>query len=353
MKRFFEMKEKLYYKWKMKMKFIFSLALLTGILTGCGLIVTKEEEPKEIVETIPAETVEETNSSDEVQETSPATNAVSMELPGEQNAFWVEQKLGQDAAIDLDGDGKDDVVHYELSKYTDYGNEYDYVKSLSINGTEYASEGAEYAWNTLDKWGIPMETPYTEAYYVVDLDISDQYREIAICDWGASDDLDTYFIRYDGGNITYLGMVPGFPTSDNYKMDGKGQIQAEGNLLIFQTWWAVYTWKLDENNTLVQETQDMYQAAASSMEYNKEFPVHQLVDLTIYSSPDQSAQTIVAPASPDAEVTFTETDNVHWVHMQRSDGVDGWLYIEEYCTIISNGEQIYSMDAFENLLMVG
>lgn len=56
-----------------------------------------------------------------------------------------------------------------------------------------------------------MVTPETESFYVTDMDEYDNSLEIAVLDDGPSADYATYFYRYDGSALAFIGEVDGFP----------------------------------------------------------------------------------------------------------------------------------------------
>ena len=52
-----------------------------------------------------------------------------------------------------------------------------------------------------------MVTPETESFYVTDMDEYDNSLEIAVLDDGPSADYASYFYRYDGSALAFIGEV--------------------------------------------------------------------------------------------------------------------------------------------------
>ena len=108
-----------------------------------------------------------------------------------------EYKTGQNIMVDLNGDGSEEEIRYDVKESSDYSG---YSCVLTVNGTAY--ELCEYA---------AMVTPETESFYVTDMDEYDNSLEIAVLDDGPSADYATYFYRYDGSALAFIGEVDGFP----------------------------------------------------------------------------------------------------------------------------------------------
>ena len=72
-------------------------------------------------------------------------------------------------------------------------------------------------------------------YYVIDLDTSDEYAEIAILDHGMSDDYVTYFFRYDRGNLSYLGYICDLLSHSSCKINGDGTLMADLPINLLET----------------------------------------------------------------------------------------------------------------------
>ena len=115
----------------------------------------------------------------------------------QEHPYPKEYKTGQNIMVDLNGDGSEEEIRYDVKESSDYSG---YSCVLTVNGTAY--ELCEYA---------AMVTPETESFYVTDMDEYDNSLEIAVLDDGPSADYATYFYRYDGSALEFIGEVDGFP----------------------------------------------------------------------------------------------------------------------------------------------
>lgn len=97
----------------------------------------------------------------------------------QEHPYPKEYKTGQNIMVDLNGDGSEEEIRYDVKESSDYSG---YSCVLTVNGTAY--ELCEYA---------AMVTPETESFYVTDMDEYDNSLEIAVLDDGPSADYATYF----------------------------------------------------------------------------------------------------------------------------------------------------------------
>lgn len=115
----------------------------------------------------------------------------------DEHPYPKEYKTGQKVMEDIDGDGREEEIRYDVKESGDYAG---YSCILTVNGTSY--ELCEYA---------AMVTPETDCFYVTDINAYDDSLEIAVLDDGPSGDYVTYFYRYDGNTLEFAGEVTGFP----------------------------------------------------------------------------------------------------------------------------------------------
>lgn len=271
-------------------------------------------------------------------------NTRNVELPTEKNGYIVKVVPGETAIIDLNGDGENEIINYALKTGDSDNNGYYYeVKNLTVSGVEYVKEDSD---NPLEELGVNIYYPDNQWYFIVDIDTSDDYRELALADLGPSDDLTTSFFRYDGEKLKYIGYVTGFPTDDAYSMDGKGTIRSQGRLGLLQYWTSVFTWKLGNEGKLVSVEEDLYFPISYDWEDKK--PVLLKQEIKAYTEKNSSSKTIVMEPS-EQPITFPLTDNKNWVLMHREDGTEGWIYIEDHINIISDGNKFNCAYVFENL----
>jgi hypothetical protein len=252
--------------------------------------------------------------------------------------YPVQIPVGAECTADLNKDGSNDSILYSVdtTKTTNHQS----IISLKINNTEYEDK-------LFGELGFYMDNANIEWYYIVDIDKSDNFKEIAILDEGPSGDPETYFLRYDGQKLIYIGSVPDFPNTPNCKIMGNGTVAAGCGLKILQTWSAPMKWKLDENGCLKVVHEDMYYP----YNYTAELVPELLKDFSVYIKPDLKADKISISAG--SMVTFIATDNEHWVCLKTEDGKEGWFYMADYSNILINGKPVESTLIFKNLNFAG
>lgn len=248
--------------------------------------------------------------------------------------YPVQIPIGTKCIVDLDKDGKKESVSYMANKAS---NGEEDVTSFKINDTEYKDR----LYGQLGFW---MDNPNLERYYIADIDVADNLKEIAILDEGPSGDPQTYFLQYNGNEIKYIGSIAGFPSDAECKFDGKGTVISKGRLSILQTWWAPMKWALDKDGNLKYVHEDMYYPYDGDDSGSRQAL---LKDLYVYKKPDLKAEQIKVGAGN--KVTFTSTDNEHWVCLKSEDGTEGWFYMESVQYILQKGKQVESTSIFGNL----
>jgi len=257
------------------------------------------------------------------------------------NDYMEEVPVGDTCQVDLNLDGTLDTVYYNAtrSNIAEYGTA---VESFTINGGDF-----KYTLFLSDQ-GIHIQDPNLVSYYITDIDTRDRYREVAILDYGANGTPYTYFIRYTGTGTYCLGYVPYFPGDEYFVIKGNGQVESAYDLHILQTWKAPATWTAGSDQQLSSNFKMYKNEILYPYEDQNTEPVTQLIDLYLYKTRSTSGEQFAAPKS-DSEVTFTQTDDSHWVYMKRADNVEGWFYMENSDTIVSNGKKYNRRDVFKNL----
>ena len=243
-------------------------------------------------------------------------------------------KTGDSVKVDLNGDGKKDEVRFEPTedKYS--------ILHLSVNGTDYAASLANQNF-----YSDNLESTYC----ITDMDSSDNMLEIAIMDYGPSDDYITDFFRYNGTNLEYLGNVSGLiwsPYSDKSDLSfkGDGTIGSYVRLSVMQTWFAKADWRLSQSAGFEVIPADLYYPTSDSG-----CNVTALVDVYLYADKsDSSAKTVL---SAGTKLTLIATDNKQWVIAKTSDGNKCWLRLDsEYGQMVDTADGYkYSSEVFSGL----
>lgn len=280
----------------------------------------------------------------ETKSTSPGKQG---DLPGTENGYLVQEPMGEEVQVDLDGDGELETLTITTKQVEQKSGDSRWketvLSSLVIDGKEFIKKSAAES-NSLNVPNVVLYTPEGEHYFLADLNASDGKLEIGLLDYGPSYDLTTTYLRYENGQLTSLGTVPGFPNQDSSILDGKGNVTTPGRLSLLQNWQAPFVYQL-KGNALEKAPQSWYTPIDQ--------PEQQVVlkkAIRLYTKPDQKAQ--ATTAQPNQAVTaFPATDNKHWVQVQLADGTEGWFYMEDSATIVSGNQKYTEMEVFDNLNM--
>lgn len=269
-----------------------------------------------------------------------ADDAIEVEELNKDNGYMQIIPVGETCYVDLNGDGQKDLITYNATTSTleEYGTA---VDTFTINGGDY-----KYTL-FLSGQGIHIQDPDLEWYFITDINTRDSYKEIAILDHGANGIPYTYFIRFVGNGTYCLGYVPYFPDDSCFEIKGDGSIESAYDLQLLANWQAPATWLSGSNQLLSSNLQMREPDIYYLYDDQNVGELTQLVDLQLYTNRSQTATTTEAKAS-DAAVTFTQTDDEHWVYMKRADEVEGWLYFENKDTIVSGGKKHNRRDVFKD-----
>lgn len=238
--------------------------------------------------------------------------------------------VGTEAVKDINGDGKEETIYYQVTTSEETGG---YNFEFTIDGKDFASL-------------LSMEGPDNLSYYLVDIDNTDDFIEIAVQDYGPSSDYNTFFYRYQtDGSLKDLGAVSDLWSGDSNYLESNGLISGNQRLALLQTWYAPCTWKLGTDGVLVQQEQDMYYPTTGNTVSNSI-----LRNVSVYSAMDLKSEAVELTPE-DGAVTFTATDNKNWVEFVTKDGRTFYLYMKEFSTIISGQEELEAATVFDKLII--
>lgn len=236
-------------------------------------------------------------------------------------------KIGQQLKVDIDGDGKKNVVEYQL-KNSDPDTD-NYKAYITIDGTTYDTED----------YGISLITPEEKGFYITDLADFKDGLEIAILDYGGSYDLETHFFTYNG-KLEYIGTVSGFPFKEYDGYDGfANPLTVTGTMRfdILHTCYGKAEWRYNvEDNKLVLQDYGYYPIV--------EEPHELYVDLPVYYEMNEDSVTSIIKAQK--EVFFVSTDGKEWIEVKGKDGTKGYMHVKDNKILPLNRE---STDVFSNL----
>ncbi|MGN0430877.1 MAG: YARHG domain-containing protein [Lachnospiraceae bacterium] len=238
------------------------------------------------------------------------TNIETIKAVEEKNSkeYPAEYNAAEEHFVDLDGDGIDEVVRYDLIREADLS-----IGIISVDGKAYL----------MDDFGLNSWNLEEEYFYITDISPYFPGLEIAIADYGPSEDLVTYFFTYNG-ELQYIGSVGGHPMEQlnyfNGFEDGRiiGRIRTDilGTTYGYGSWWYDY----EQGELVFQETGIYYLEPWYSHEL--------LVDLPVYLSNSEEAATVVMEAGQT--VYQMQTDGREWVKLRDESGLEGWVHINNY-----------------------
>lgn len=220
--------------------------------------------------------------------------------------------FGQEYTLDLDGDGVKEG--FNVSYWVD--DEYEYA-----NCTVYLTVGDEIF--DLTALSGHMSTLNTDEYYMTDISPHFEGLEIAILDYGPSDDYETHFFTWNNG-AHYIGTVGGFPFKEYMQLGGfswEGNVRGIIRTDLIHTCFSYANWYYDyDNRTLELQDTGMYTMVPKSG--------HMLLeDMEIFIKRDTTSPTITLKPQ---EIYFLETDGKEWIKVRGKDGTTGYMHITDY-----------------------
>ena len=201
---------------------------------------------------------------------------------------------------DLDGDGRDEAVSFQAD--SDHMGGACCSFAITVDGVRYPHHGV----------GIVRPA------FVVDIDSTDTYHEIAVEEYGPSDDDATYLFRYDHGALVEIGELPGRQRNGvgDLVIDGSGVItgRCRGNLL--QTWFYPCRFQVGTDGRLEQEREQWHPVRT---------PLTVLQPIDLRAAPDDGR--VVARLRPGDKVTLVASDDERWSMIEFADGQRGWFEV--------------------------
>ncbi|MBQ2800033.1 MAG: DUF4163 domain-containing protein [Lachnospiraceae bacterium] len=262
-----------------------------------------------------------------------------------EGAYIYPMVQGADVEMDLDSDGvKENICFSIKTTQTQVGDQIFDVPEcvLTINDqdrTEEFMEVADYYQESI-----------SEYYYLVDLDKNDQYKEIAICDYGSNDNNVTYFIRYSQGELKYVGTIEEIIGGETCSLSGNGSVKAKVRSDMVETVNIQYSYILQNNELKVQE-QEWYPIDVSY--HPEEYQNHSILkEVTVYTQKDTASEAKILTPS-DGTVRFPATDNKEWVQVQTQDETIYYLHVTGPLEIDNAGIPTSVSEIFDNLLIAG
>lgn len=225
----------------------------------------------------------------------------------------------QEASADLDGDGNAEWV-----RFTGYGHDRNALDHfvLDVNGVLHVQRGEGLSGR----------------FFIVDIDSSDAFREIAVTESGPSDDPRTYFFRYATGTLISIGDIPD-GVAGPPAVDGSGTIHATCRGFALQTWFYPCEYRLDRFTHRLEKGPAPYRPMGTA--------VTMKVELPLWTAPGEAE--VCGVLHPGDRAVIVKSDDQSWCFLQAENGTRGWFGLVGCCTIAVNGLQ--STDVFDGLSM--
>ena len=293
---------------------------------------------------VPSETPVESAVETEVESPSETYSLAPLENP--ENMTYDRMDLNLNAMainlliitknFDLDSDGQPDEIVMIARDFTS-------PDAIADTYEEY-----ELLVNTISYRGYSSD--FEPRFTIVDLDNHDRYREIAVSEYGESEDPATTFLKYDGASLDVIGTIPGFygRRYENELPDGLGSIGIDGSGTISTIKFSSFlmTWSYEEkyrfeNGTMLTEIEKEL--------YPLNYEVTMLSDLTLKKSRTDTSDGITLKKGE--VVRLKECDNKKWVSVTNPDGEIGWFAVDEKNTVIGTGKP--ATEIFEGLFSAG
>lgn len=205
--------------------------------------------------------------------------------------------------IDLNNDGiKEEIVMEGEAGGEDYLS----ICTVKVNGVvQIESEGI-----------------WADQVWVVDIDETDDYKELVIYDYGpSSDPVDSYYY-YNGEELVFMGAATGhindgWNSVRNYIENGTLHAVIRNDIL--GTRWYNWDYKLNSDHILEEVSSDF-------IEVN--IPIMATEDINIYTSNNLSSKKVNYKAG--TAFTAIGTDINEWIKVELEDGQKGWVNDKEY-----------------------
>ena len=299
------------------------------VLCSCGRAKPDEETPPPVPTQTPAPTTPKPESAKPAsgsdlpeQQPLPASGsdlphapppASSSDLTPDSDApYPIIVPIGYSVNADLDLNGTEETVFVDVKEDAD-----------GIPRVVLTVDGVDYSDVLYGDEDIQLDDPDTFFYAITDLYDGDPSLEIAIQDWGPSDDYYTNFLRYyEGGGVYSIHGVPGIIRSTwgkgDISFDGKGNIFTSMRLSVLQTWFGSAVYVLNNAEFLELDPQDLYQAS---------HPTDVTLKTALLAYDGRGGSSF--PVDAGVEMTVYSTDNREWIYCEsKTEDWALWFHLD-------------------------
>ncbi len=218
---------------------------------------------------------------------------------------------------DLDGDDRQEQI--QVAFYVAWGSSFDRAV-IEINTATFVLHGESL---------VPE-------IHLTDIDTSDPWQDIAITQYGPSDDYVTYFLRFAAGSIVDLGAVPGFWGRD-VVVDGSGRVSGRCRGSVLHTWSYPCEYVVAPSFARLEKVHARWRPMNT--------PVTLKVDLTVQMGPDDPRPAGVIHAGEPAKIVHS--DDMAWCYIVSDGGIKGYFGIVDFSVVTANG--LRAFDVFDGL----
>ena len=205
--------------------------------------------------------------------------------------------------MDLNNDGIEEEIVFQSKTKDEWCVSSGYIKINGKASREITGEFQHYIW-------------------VVDIDETDNYKEIVINDMGPSSDYEDFYYYYNGRELVFMGQVTGIINgvgSNIRNYAEKGILHGTIRCDIIGTAWYKWDYKLTSEHKLQEIPNDYCETYWRT--YTRE-------PITIYESNQLSSKK--SKYETGLPMLIVGTDLKEWVKVQLEDGKYGWFNINEF-----------------------
>jgi len=170
---------------------------------------------------------------------------------------------------------------------------------------------------------------FKNTMFIYDINIDDEYTEIAIIDEKSKDSYSTNFYRYNGDEVIKLGSVIG--GDEEIKITGNCKIVTRENSKILTGWEYSVIYYLKDLKIEKYEPENLY-------EINSKAILKEDLILQYLRTDEENIFTIPT----GEEITLLESDDIEWISIKNSNGDTGWLKFSEPNKLV-NGKDVFEI----------
>lgn len=235
--------------------------------------------------------------------------------------YHLQGLVGSAVSGDLDNNEEVEALYYN----TVWNEEENALSStLIVDGDDCSSLLSELE-PALSSGAVAAPNQY---YYLIDLDISDDYIELAIADRGTPQQPGcTHFFRYVDFNLVYMGKIDDFVDSDTFRATGDGYITCNRRLSLLPEFTTAASYEISGDELeLVEE--DWYPLSAPEDENDEPAAYSLAEELTLYTSDSRFSDSITLYPG-NTQLRILSCDEDHWLQVETSEGERYYLHLED------------------------